>query len=130
MNQPIFRDRIVTLYTAMAEEDPDYIWIDDDVRCGHWIDSVGNVRGCESMYDERFIEGNLRERSLESIWNDENAFAYNRRFTKELLTGACKTCEYGSRCAGGCRSYAYFVHGKMYEAPYCAKELIKRCQTQ
>lgn len=94
------------------------------------IDSVGNVRGCESMYDERFIEGNLRERSLESIWNDENAFAYNRRFTKELLTGACKTCEYGSRCAGGCRSYAYFVHGKMYEAPYCAKELIKKCQTQ
>lgn len=85
------------------------------------IDSIGNVRGCESMYDERFIEGNLRERSLESIWNDPEAFAYNRRFTRGLLTGACAECEYGSRCAGGCRSYAYFVHGKMYEAPYCAR---------
>ena len=46
MNQPIFRDRIVTIYTAMAEADPDYIWIDDDVRCGHWIDSVGNAGSC------------------------------------------------------------------------------------
>ena len=46
MNQPIFRDRIVTIYTAMAEADPDYIWIDDDVRCGHWIDSVGNAGNC------------------------------------------------------------------------------------
>ena len=31
------------------------------------IDSVGNVRGCESMYDERFNEGNLRQRTLEDI---------------------------------------------------------------
>lgn len=46
MNQPIFRDRIVTIYTAMAEADPDYIWIDDDVRCGHWTDSAGNGGSC------------------------------------------------------------------------------------
>lgn len=31
------------------------------------IDSAGNVRGCESMYDECFIEGNLREKSLREI---------------------------------------------------------------
>ena len=85
------------------------------------IDSVGNIRGCESMYDESFIEGNLRERALADIWNDENAFAYNRKYTPELLTGACASCPEARRCAGGCRSYAYFVHGKMYEAPYCAR---------
>ena len=85
------------------------------------IDSVGNVRGCESMYDERFIEGNLRERSLESIWNDLDNFAYNRKFTKELLTGKCAECEMGEYCGGGCRSYNYFVHGKLYESPYCAR---------
>ena len=28
------------------------------------IDSAGNVRGCESLYDERFNEGNLRQRIL------------------------------------------------------------------
>ena len=87
------------------------------------IDSVGNVRGCESMYDERFNEGNLREKSLREIWEDPNAFAYNRKFTPELLSGACASCEAGPFCAGGCRSYNYFVHGKIYEAPRCARNL-------
>lgn len=83
------------------------------------IDSAGNVRGCESMYDERFVEGNLRERRLADIWNDPDAFAYNRRFTPALLTGACASCPYGSRCAAGCRSYDYFTTGKLYESPLC-----------
>lgn len=83
------------------------------------IDSVGNVRGCESMYDECFIEGNLREKSLYDIWNDPNAFAYNRQFTLEKLEGKCKNCEYGYKCAGGCRSYNYFTHGRLFESVFC-----------
>ena len=84
------------------------------------IDSVGNVRGCESMYDARFIEGNLRERSLAEIWTDPDAFSYNRRFTKALLTGKCSSCPHGELCAGGCRSYNYFTTGKLYENCLCA----------
>lgn len=84
------------------------------------IDSVGNIRGCESMYDEKFIEGNIRERTLSDIWNDPDAFAYNRRFSTEKLTGVCVECKYGPYCAGGCRSYNFFVHGKLYESPACA----------
>lgn len=85
------------------------------------IDSVGNVRGCEAMYDERFNEGNLREKSLKEIWENSDNFSYNRKFLKELLTGKCSECVMGERCMGGCRSYNYFVHGKMYEAPGCAR---------
>lgn len=85
------------------------------------IDSIGNIRGCESMYDERFIEGNIRERSLRSIWEDENAFSYNRKFTPEKLTGKCKGCSEAEYCAGGCRSYNYFVHGNIFESPFCVK---------
>lgn len=85
------------------------------------IDSVGNVRGCESMYDESFVEGNLREKSLYDIWNDPNAFSYNRKFTMDQLTGKCKGCGYASKCAGGCRSYNYFTHRKMYDSLFCAK---------
>lgn len=84
------------------------------------IDSVGNVRGCESMYDECFIEGNLREKTLREIWNDPDAFAYNRRFTPDLLEGKCRDCEHGGRCAAGCRSYNWFTHGKLYESLRCA----------
>ena len=85
------------------------------------IDSVGNVRGCESMYDDVFIEGNLRKRNLREIWEDPSAFAYNRSFTTEQLTGCCGTCEYGEYCRGGCRSYNYFVNGKPYESDTCAR---------
>ena len=85
------------------------------------IDSIGNVRGCESLYDERFIEGNLREESLYEIWNNPDAFFYNRHFTLEHLTGKCRGCIYGSKCAGGCRSYNYFTHGQMYESLFCVK---------
>ncbi|MBQ3862367.1 MAG: radical SAM protein [Clostridia bacterium] len=87
------------------------------------IDSVGNVRGCESLYDPRFNEGNLRDRSLVSIWTDPDAFAYNRKFTPDMLTGKCARCEYGPFCAGGCRSYDWFAGGKLYENPLCAREV-------
>ena len=86
------------------------------------IDSVGNVRGCESLYDERFIEGNLRQRSLREIWEDENAFRYNREFEPRLLTGKCARCELGEYCGGGCRSYNYFAGGKLYESPLCPRQ--------
>lgn len=86
------------------------------------IDSVGNVRGCESMYDPFFIEGNLREKNLYDIWNDPGAFAYNRKFTVDKLGGRCRDCAYGFRCAGGCRSYNFFSHGKLYEFPCCVRE--------
>jgi MoaA/NifB/PqqE/SkfB family radical SAM enzyme len=52
-----------------------------------FIDSVGNIRGCGSLYGEVFIEGNLRERSLVDIWNDESCFAYNRAPDSTLLPG-------------------------------------------
>ncbi|MBQ9468042.1 MAG: radical SAM protein [Clostridia bacterium] len=86
------------------------------------IDSVGNVRGCESMYDKHFIEGNLRARSLADIWNDPDAFAYNRRFDRAMLEGKCASCPHGEICAGGCRSYNYFAGGRLYESPLCARK--------
>lgn len=85
------------------------------------IDSVGNVRGCESMYDDFFIEGNLRERSLRDIWEDPASFRYNRGFDESMLTGACASCPMGSVCAGGCRSYNWFTTGSLYENPLCAR---------
>lgn len=95
---------------------------------GIGIDSVGNVRGCESMYDDHFIEGNLRERSLRDIWEDKNSFSYNRHFTTDMLTGRCAECDLGPWCAGGCRSYNWFSHGKMYESPACARIFSKETE--
>jgi radical SAM protein with 4Fe4S-binding SPASM domain len=83
------------------------------------IDSAGNVKGCESLCSDYFIEGNLRQESLSQIWNKEGAFAYNRRFDPAMLTGPCAGCDKGPVCRGGCRGMCYFTTGKLYENPYC-----------
>jgi len=83
------------------------------------IDSVGNVKGCESLYSDEFIEGNLREESLAEIWFKEGNFAYNRDFDVDMLIGSCNNCDKGIICRGGCRGACYFSTGSKFENPYC-----------
>lgn len=83
------------------------------------IDSIGNVKGCESLYDERFIEGNVRTESLTAIWTRPGAFSYNRAFDVAHLAGACSGCDKGERCRGGCRGVCHFGVGHLFENPYC-----------
>lgn len=84
-----------------------------------FIDSEGNVKGCGSMYDKKFIEGNLREKSLEEIWNEKNNFRYNRKFNGKLLEGNCKECDVGDICKGGCRSSNYFMTNSLFSNALC-----------
>ena len=83
------------------------------------IDSIGNVKGCESLYSDKFIEGNIRNESLYDIWNKKGAFAYNRDFKPEMLGGKCKSCDKSAWCAGGCRQLSYFTSGSCHESIYC-----------
>lgn len=83
------------------------------------IDSVGNVKGCESLQDDKFIEGNLRKNNLKEIWNRKGAFSYNRDFVPSMLKGKCKDCDKGFICAAGCRQLSYFTTDDKYENIYC-----------
>ena len=83
------------------------------------MDSVGNVRGCESLQDDSFIEGNLRSESLTEIWHKEGNFPYNRNFSVDSLTGACRECDKAPRRRGGCRGMQHFVSPSGGENPYC-----------
>jgi radical SAM protein with 4Fe4S-binding SPASM domain len=80
------------------------------------IESSGNVKGClslpSSMHGEgRFLEGNLREKSLAEIWNAPGSFAYNRQHTEETLTGFCRVCRYREFCRGGC-TWTVYCHAQ------------------
>lgn len=88
---------------------------------GVFIDSVGNVKGCGALYDDAFIEGNVRERPLAEIWNDPDRFAYNRKFETSLLSGSCRGCKAGDVCRGGCRSANYFTTGSLYANAFCVR---------
>ena len=85
------------------------------------IGSDGTIRGCLSLQMDRYKEGNTHERSLKEIWNDKNAFAYNRRFDCSMLTGHCKDCLYASVCKAGCIRAASVNGGRCN--PYCLYKL-------
>lgn len=89
------------------------------------IGSDGSIKGCESLYADEFIEGNVRNEPLIRIWEDESRFAYNRTFQVSNLEGRCKDCEKGERCRGGCRGICYFINGRLYDNPYCRYNLNK-----
>ena len=82
------------------------------------IQSDGGVKGCLSTPDE-YIEGNIRTRSIIDIWNDPNAFSYNRKFKKEDLGPLCKDCKHGETCRGGCISMSTAYTGKPFNTPLC-----------
>lgn len=82
------------------------------------VKSNGDVIGCLATPDE-YIEGNIRDRSIVDIWNDNNAFAYNRKFKKDDLGENCRDCKYGETCKGGCMGMSTCLTGKPHNDPYC-----------
>ena len=90
------------------------------------IQSNGNLKGCLSLIDDCFVEGNLLQRHLKDLWYDERAFAYNRGFTVADLEGFCYDCPHGRVCRAGCRGVSHSFYGRMYKAPYCAHAFRNR----
>jgi len=82
------------------------------------LTSDGTVRGCLSM-PPVFDEGNLRQRSLREIWQNENGFAYNR--APPAATGPCRDCGFVRLCRGGCKTLAHAAGRGLGENPYCAR---------
>jgi radical SAM protein with 4Fe4S-binding SPASM domain len=82
------------------------------------INSIGDVKGCEMLPDE-YIDGNVREKNIVDIWNDPNAFAYNRQFKKTDLGPLCKDCEHGEKCMGGCMTRSVVITNKPHNDPHC-----------
>ncbi|MFO1431152.1 MAG: radical SAM protein [Candidatus Competibacteraceae bacterium] len=87
----------------------------------------GDILGCTSIRDRRFIEGNVRERRLREIWESKNAFLWNRALRKNDLKGHCKTCQYGDLCLGGCPNTRLTMNGALHsENQYCSYNVALR----
>lgn len=103
---------------------------------GFGILQNGDILGCTSIRDKSYIEGNIRERSLREIWEDENSFSWRRQISKGQLEGECKTCVYGSKCLGGCPNTRLTMNGSIYsENQYCTynqnlKNMKKRLEQE
>ncbi len=89
------------------------------------VESNGDVKGCLSMPEE-FVEGNLRASSFTAIWENPDGFAYNRRFTRETASGACRECRYLPLCRGGCATTSVSQTGCRADNPYCIYQIETR----
>lgn len=99
---------------------------------GFGILQNGDILGCTSIRSKEYIEGNIRERSLREIWEDEEKFLWRRNMTKANLSGSCRICKYGSKCLGGCPNTRLTMNGSMEsENQYCAYNLeLKRLESK
>ena len=80
----------------------------------------GDITGCASVRDKRFIEGNIKERSLRDIWNADNSFSWNRQMRKSNLKGLCAKCQF-SNCLGGCSNSRLCMNNDIHsENAYCS----------
>lgn len=84
------------------------------------IRSDGKVLGCLSIYKDEFIEGDLRNNTLENIWNSKKLCSWNNRLKRYFsLKGFCKRCEYALICLGGCSDIAFSNKAELKEYPQC-----------
>lgn len=83
------------------------------------IDSEGKVKGCP-IHPNCLIAGDLREKTLREIWDDKDAFWYNRN-RKSKLKKQCGKCKFGKICRGGCKASMYSQHKSFEYNDYCLK---------
>lgn len=116
-----------------ALEGPSYSW--NGCSAGKYVLGIlhnGDIVGCTSIRDRSFIEGNIRNTPLKTIWNDPTKFSWNRNMSKDKLSGFCQKCIFGNRCLGGCGNTKLTLGKSVYsENTYCSYNCtIKKAEAQ
>ena len=84
------------------------------------IRSNGKILGCLSIYDDNYIEDDLRIKTIKEIWNSDNFCSWNTVYNRyKNLQGFCKTCDYATSCCGGCSGTAIAFHGNERQNKLC-----------
>jgi radical SAM protein with 4Fe4S-binding SPASM domain len=83
------------------------------------IESDGAVKGCPSLQTASYVGGNVRGRSIESIWKKTPELGFARARTRDDLHGFCAECPYADTCLGGCSFTSHAFFGRPGNNPYC-----------
>jgi radical SAM protein with 4Fe4S-binding SPASM domain len=83
------------------------------------IESDGRIKGCPSLPTAPYIGGNIRDLTLEQLWNDTPELRFVRDRTTEELWGHCKSCYYAEVCRAGCSFTTHCFLGKRGNNPLC-----------
>ncbi len=93
------------------------------------IESDGKVKGCPSLPSAPYVGGNVRELSLQQLWDDTPELRFARDRTTDELWGFCKSCYYADVCRAGCSFTTHCTLGRRGNNPFCtyrATQLARR----
>jgi radical SAM protein with 4Fe4S-binding SPASM domain len=93
------------------------------------IEANGDIKGCSAMASDGFVAGNIRNHSLQELWEHAAELKLSRCFTPDKLWGFCEGCYYGEVCKAGCIWTAATLMGRYGNNPYChhrALEMLAR----
>jgi len=76
------------------------------------ISETGDVYPCHLLHLPQFKAGNVREQSLETIYQTSNNLHVCQRLNVLNVKG-CKTCDLRFICGGACRARAYYEKQKI-----------------
>ena len=83
------------------------------------IEADGSIKGCPSLPTDAWTGGNIRDASLEAIWERSGPLRYIRDRTVEDLWGYCRSCYYADVCRAGCTWTGFVFFGRAGNNPYC-----------
>lgn len=83
------------------------------------IEADGTIKGCPSLPTDAYAGGNIRDLTLEDIWQKAPELSFARTRTVEDLWGFCRTCYYADVCRAGCTWTTHVLFGKPGNNPYC-----------
>lgn len=89
------------------------------------IESDGTVKACPSLPTAPYAGGNVRELSLEQIWETSEQVRFSRDRTADELWGHCKTCYYADTCRAGCSWTAHCTLGRRGNNPFCYHRVVQ-----
>ncbi len=92
------------------------------------IEANGDIKGCPSLPTSDYVGGNVRDASLQTIWEQSTPLRFTRDRTKDDLSGFCRDCYYAEGCMGGCSWTTHVVMGKPGNNPFCHHRALELLQ--
>lgn len=89
------------------------------------IEADGTVKGCPSLPTNGYTGGNVKELSIEKIWNESPEIHFGRLRSRESMWGYCGTCYYADVCKAGCTWTSHSLLGRPGNNPYCHYRVLE-----
>lgn len=92
------------------------------------IEADGTIKGCPSLPTQSWAGGNIRDATLEQIWERATPLRYTRDRSVDDLWGYCRRCYYADICRAGCTWTSDVFFARPGNNPYCHHRALEHAR--